>query len=89
MTIICFLLAMTDKATGKKGFGINLTDYFAMTAMEGNNWGVQEYPDRQDEHKIVFFFAESSSDLWQAIQIPKVYVLQEIIKKSLFYTAFK
>ena len=60
---------VTDKTTGRKVFSINLIDYFAMTAMEGNNWGVQEYLDRQDEHKIVFFFAESSSDLWQAIQI--------------------
>ncbi len=60
---------VTEKATGKKVFDINLIDFLAMTDMEGNNWGVQEYLDRQDEYKIIFFFSETSSDLWQAIQI--------------------
>ncbi|WP_293666299.1 FimB/Mfa2 family fimbrial subunit [uncultured Parabacteroides sp.] len=62
---------VTEKATGKKVFDINLIDYLAMTAMEGYSRKVQEYLDREDEYKIVFFFADSpsSSDLWQALQI--------------------
>lgn len=62
-------LVITEKATGKKVFNINLIDYFAMTDMEGNHWGVQEYLDRQDEYRIIFFFAESPSDSWLAMQI--------------------
>lgn len=56
---------VTEKNTRKKVFNINLIDYLAMTDMEGNNWGVQEYLDRQDEYKIVFFFSEP----WHAVQI--------------------
>jgi len=40
-----------------------------MTDMEGNHWEVQEYLDRQDEYRIIFFFAESPSDSWLAMQI--------------------
>ncbi len=56
---------VTEKATGKPVFDINLTDYLLMTEMEGHKWGAQEYLDRQDEYVIVFFLSSS----WQAVQI--------------------
>lgn len=56
---------VTEKATGKKVFNINLIDYIGMTNMEGYNMSAQEYLDRQDEYRIVFFF----SDSWHAVQI--------------------
>lgn len=56
---------VTEKATGKKVFNINLIDYIGMTNMEGHNMTAQEYLDRQDEYRIVFFF----SDSWHAVQI--------------------
>ena len=37
---------VTEKSTGKKVFNINLTDFLALTSMEGNNMDVQEYLDR-------------------------------------------
>jgi len=56
---------VTEKATGRKVFSINLIEYLALLQMEGHNWSEQEYLDRQDEYVIVFFFRES----WTAIQI--------------------
>lgn len=58
-------LVVTEKATGKKVFDINLIAYLAMTKMEGYNIGVQEYFDRQSEYHIIFFLSES----WLAVQI--------------------
>jgi len=58
-------LVVTEKATGKKVFDINLIAYLAMTKMEGYNIGVQEYFDRQSEYHIIFFMSES----WLAVQI--------------------
>ena len=57
---------VTEKSTGKKVFNINLTDFLALTSMEGNNMDVQEYLDRQDRYKIIFFFADNT---WNAIQV--------------------
>lgn len=47
---------VTEKATGKKVFDINLTDFLILTSMEGNKMKPQEYLDREDEYKIIFFF---------------------------------
>ena len=44
---------VTEKATGKKVFNINLIDYLAMTKLGGN--------------KIIFFFSEAES--WLAVQV--------------------
>lgn len=56
---------VTEKASGRKVFDINLKDYLLMTNMENHNWSAQEYLDRQDEYAIVFFMSES----WIATQI--------------------
>ena len=56
---------VTEKATGKVVFSINLIDYLGLTQMEGHPWSEQEYLDRQDEYVIVFFLNES----WIALQI--------------------
>jgi hypothetical protein bacD2_01028 len=56
---------VTEKATGRKVFNINLTNYLKMSAMEGSFPNAQEYLDREDEYKISFFFSES----WLAVQI--------------------
>ena len=45
---------------------LNLTDFLALTSMEGNNMDVQEYLDRQDRYKIIFFFADNT---WNAVQV--------------------
>jgi hypothetical protein len=37
-----------------------------LTSMEGNNMDVQEYLDRQDRYKIIFFFADNT---WNAVQV--------------------
>ena len=58
---------VTEKATGKKVFNINLTDFLVMTKIEGHNMSVQEYLDRESEYKIVFFFADN--DPWLVLQI--------------------
>ena len=58
---------VTEKATGKKVFNINLTDFLVMTKIEGHNMSAQEYLDRESEYKIVFFFADN--DPWLALQI--------------------
>ncbi|MCL3850590.1 FimB/Mfa2 family fimbrial subunit [Parabacteroides sp. GYB001] len=58
---------VTDKTTGQKVFDINLTDFLAMTKIEGYNMSVQEYLDRESEYKIIFFFTER--DPWLAMQI--------------------
>lgn len=61
---------VTGKTTGKKVFDINLIDYLAMTNMEDSNMGMQEYLDRQDEYRIVFFFGETpSDDFWLAVKV--------------------
>lgn len=56
---------VTEKATGKKVFNINLIDYLEMTGIVGHNLEPQEYLDRESEYKIVFFFSGS----WNTIQI--------------------
>ena len=58
---------VTEKATGKKVFDINLTDFLVMTKIEGHNMSAQEYLDRESEYKIVFFFADN--DPWLVLQI--------------------
>ena len=58
---------VTEKATGKKVFNINLTDFLVMTKIEGHNTSAQEYLDRESEYKIVFFFADN--DPWLVLQI--------------------
>lgn len=58
---------VTEKATGKKVFNINLTDFLVMTKIEGHNMSAQEYLDRESEYKIVFFFADN--DPWLVLQI--------------------
>lgn len=58
---------VTEKATGKKVFNINLTDFLVMTKIEGYNMTSQEYLDRESEYKIIFFFADN--DPWLALQI--------------------
>ena len=58
---------VTEKATGKKVFNINLTDFLVMTKSEGHNMSAQEYLDRESEYKIVFFFADN--DPWLVLQI--------------------
>jgi hypothetical protein len=58
---------VTEKATGKKVFNINLTDFLVMTKIEGHNMSTQEYLDRESEYKIVFFFADN--DPWLVLQI--------------------
>lgn len=56
---------VTEKATGRKVFDINLTNYLILTGIEGSNLPAQEYLDREDEYKISFFF----SDAWMVVQI--------------------
>lgn len=58
---------VTEKATGKKVFDINLTDFLVMTKIEGHNMSAQEYLDRESEYKIVFFFVDN--DPWLVLQI--------------------
>ena len=58
---------VTEKATGKKVFNINLIDYLAMTKLGGNKMETQEYLDRESEFKIIFFFSEAES--WLAVQV--------------------
>lgn len=58
---------VTEKATGKKVFNINLTDFLVMTKIEGHNMSAQEYLDRESEYKIVFFFADNNP--WLVLQI--------------------
>ena len=58
---------VTEKATGKKVFNINLTDFLVMTKIEGHNMSAQEYLDRESEYKIVFFFADNAP--WLVLQI--------------------
>lgn len=58
-------LVVTEKSSKRKVFDINMTNFLAMTNMENSGMGVQEYLDRQDEYKIIFFFSES----WLAVQI--------------------
>jgi len=58
---------VTEKATGKKVFNINLIDYLAMTKLGGNKMDTQEYLDRESEFKIIFFFSELES--WLAVQV--------------------
>lgn len=58
---------VTEKATGKKVFNINLTDFLVMTKIEGHNMSAQEYLDRESEYKIVFIFADN--DPWLVLQI--------------------
>ena len=58
---------VTEKATGKKVFNINLTDFLVMTKNEGHNMSAQEYLGRESEYKIVFFFADN--DPWLVLQI--------------------
>lgn len=58
---------VTEKSTGKKVFDINLTDFLVLTSMEGNKMDPQEYLDREDEYKIIFFFSDSAD--WNAVQI--------------------
>lgn len=58
---------VTEKATGKKVFNINLTDFLVMTKIEGYNMSAQEYLDRESEYKIVFFFADNNP--WLVLQI--------------------
>ena len=58
---------VTEKATGKKVFNINLTDFLVMTKIEGHNMSAKEYLDRESEYKIVFFFADN--DPWLVLQI--------------------
>lgn len=58
-------LVVTEKATGKKVFNINLIDYLTMTNMEGGKMKPQEYLDRQSNYHIIFFLSES----WLAVQI--------------------
>ena len=45
---------VTEKSTGKKVFNINLTDFLALTSMEGNNMDVQEYLDRKIDIRLSF-----------------------------------
>lgn len=58
-------LTVTEKATNKKVFDINLIDYLTMTNMEGGSMDSQEYLDRQSNYHIIFFLSES----WLAVQI--------------------
>lgn len=58
---------VTEKATGRKVFNINLTDFLIMTKIEGYTMTPQEYLDRESEYKIIFFFADN--DPWLALQI--------------------
>ena len=58
-------LVLTEKASGKRVFDINLIDYLAMTNMEDKKIGMQEYFDRQSNYHIVFFI----SDSWLAMRI--------------------
>ena len=58
---------VTEKATGKKVFDINLTDFLILTGVGGNKMKPQEYLDREDEYKIIFFFSDSTA--WNAVQI--------------------
>ena len=58
-------LVLTEKASGKRVFDINLIDYLAMTNAEGKNLSTQEYLDRQSNYHIIFFLSES----WLAVQI--------------------
>ncbi len=58
---------VTEKVTGKKVFDINLTDFLVLTSMEGNKMEPQEYLDREDEYKVIFFFSDSA--VWEAVQI--------------------
>ena len=47
-------LVLTEKASGKRVFDINLIDYLAMTNAEGKNLSTQEYLDRQSNYHIIF-----------------------------------
>lgn len=58
-------LVVTEKSSGKRVFDINLIDYLAMTNMEDQKIGMQEYFDRQSNYHIVFFV----SDSWLAMRI--------------------
>ena len=58
-------LVLTEKASGKRVFDINLIDYLAMTNAEGKNLSTQEYLDRRSNYHIIFFLSES----WLAVQI--------------------
>lgn len=58
---------VTHKTTKQKVLDINLTDFLAMTKIEGYNMSVQEYLDRESEYKIIFFFTDK--DPWLAMQI--------------------
>lgn len=49
-------LVLTEKASGKKVFDINLIDYLAMTNAEGKNLSTQEYLDRQSNYHIIFSY---------------------------------
>ena len=52
-------LVVTEKATRKKMFDMNLTDFLIMLRLdEYSHWSNQEYLDREDEYKVVFFFSE-------------------------------
>lgn len=62
-------LVVTEKATGKKVFNINMTDFLLITEMQGYKWGAQEYLDRQSEYVIIFFFSGPISEAWTAIKI--------------------
>jgi hypothetical protein len=58
---------VTQKSTGRKVFSINLTNFLLLTGLEEEKTDPQEYLDREDRYKIIFFF--SDEDIWHAIQI--------------------
>lgn len=63
---------VTRKSTNKAVLDINLTDFLAMTEMEGHKWSLQEYFDRQDEYAVVLFLhgtEKPENDLWMAARI--------------------
>lgn len=58
-------LVITEKATSRKVFDINLIHYLSLTNMEDENIGMQEYFDRQSNYHITFFLSES----WLSMKI--------------------
>ncbi|NDV59195.1 FimB/Mfa2 family fimbrial subunit [Bacteroides sp. 519] len=63
---------VTEKATGKIVFDVNLANFLIMLRLEEyKNWSNQEYLDREDSYRVVLFFSEegSTTDSWLAVQI--------------------
>lgn len=58
-------LVVTEKATSRRVFDINLIHYLGMTNMEDKRIGMQEYLDRQSNYHITFFLSES----WLSMKI--------------------